>query len=51
MIGFFDGMMHCNMKQIAIYSGHFWPIIAPSVEIFHDRLGPGLRDEVTSVIH
>ena len=41
--------MHSNMKQNAVQSGHAQPIFARSVEIFDDRLGPGLRDDVTAL--
>ena len=42
-------MMHSNMKQIAIQSGHAQRIFARSVEIFHDWLGPGEGEDVTAL--
>ena len=41
------GMMHSTMKQIAIQNGYAMAILCVSqnFEIFHDRLGPGLRDD------
>ena len=46
----FGGMMHsaCTMKQIAVWDGTARPILRVpwNFEIFHDRLGPGLRDDV-----
>ena len=44
--------MHSNMKQIVIQSFHARPkilCITWDFEIFHDRLGPGLRDDVTTL--
>ena len=46
----FGGMMHNNMKQIAIErGGHAWPIlhIPRNFEILQNMLGPGQRDDVT----
>ena len=46
-------MMHSNIKQIAIKSGHSQPIFARSTELlnFQNRLRPGLRDDVTALSH
>ena len=47
----FGGMMHNNMKQIAFkvaMLGQFLRI-PWNFEIFHDRLGPGLRDDVIAL--
>ena len=46
----FGGMMHNNMKQIAIErGGHAWPIlrIPRNFEILQNMLAPGQRDDVT----
>ena len=42
-------VMHCTMKQMAVLKGHARPIFARSTEFWniHDRLGPGLRDDIT----
>ena len=50
----FGGEMHSAMKQIAIENGFAWPIFAHTVELFHDRLfhdrlGPGLRDDIAAL--
>ena len=47
----FGGMMHSNMKQIVIQSGHAWPIFVHSTELlnFQNRLGLGPRDNVTAL--
>ena len=44
-------MMRSNMNQIAIYSGHVRATlrVPRDVEIFFDKLGPGLRDHVTAL--
>ena len=41
--------MHSTMMQIDIKNGHAQPIFAHSTETFHDRLGPGPRDDVTTL--
>ena len=45
------GMMHTNMKQIAIQNGHARPIFARSTKLCHfqKRLGPGPREYVTAL--
>ena len=49
----FGGVMHITMKQIAIENGFARPIFEHSTELsmkfFHDRLGPGLRDDITAL--
>ena len=38
-------MMHSTMKQIAIQNGYAMAIFVRFTELFHDMLGPGLRDD------
>ena len=44
----FDGMMHITMKHIVVENGHAGPIIARSTELFRDKLGAGVRKDVTA---
>ena len=43
--------MYSNMKQIAVLNGHGWQILVHLTElwIFHNMLGPGLRNDIAAL--
>ena len=45
----FDGVRHSTMKQIIYQNDHAWPIIVISFEMFHDKLIPGLRNDISAL--